>query len=84
VCISSAQELQLKGVSQWGQEPLVAEAEDATALEAVTKLRSEDRDWEHQPICDSDLYSVVASCVFNKSDYQSKPRLSSLDRMTMH
>jgi hypothetical protein len=43
----SARELQLKGARQRGQEPLVTEAEDATPLEAATKRRTEDRDWEH-------------------------------------
>jgi hypothetical protein len=28
-------------------------------LEAVTKQRSEERDWEHQSLCDSDLWSVL-------------------------
>jgi hypothetical protein len=41
---SSAQELQLKGASQQGQEPLDTEAEDTTPLETTTKQRSEDRD----------------------------------------
>jgi hypothetical protein len=45
--VNSTRELQLKGVSQWGKEPLDTEAEDATPLEAATKQRSEGRNWEH-------------------------------------
>jgi hypothetical protein len=41
--VSSARELQLKGVGQGGQEPLDTEAEDATPFEAATKRSSEDR-----------------------------------------
>jgi hypothetical protein len=44
--VSSSRELQLKGASQWGQEPLDTEAKDAALLEAATKQRSEDCDWE--------------------------------------
>jgi hypothetical protein len=33
------------------QEPLDTEAKDATQLEAVTKQRSEDRDWERKCVC---------------------------------
>jgi hypothetical protein len=42
--VSTAEELQLKGVSQRGQESLIMVAEDATSLKAATKQRSEDRD----------------------------------------
>jgi hypothetical protein len=42
--VGTARELQLKGASHCGQEPLETEAEDATLLEAATKLRNEDRD----------------------------------------
>jgi hypothetical protein len=45
--VSLYRELQLKGASQRGQEPLDTEAEDTTLLEAVTKQLSEDRDKEH-------------------------------------
>jgi hypothetical protein len=45
--ISSAREQLRKGASQRGQEPLDAEPEDATLLEAATKQRGENRDWEH-------------------------------------
>jgi hypothetical protein len=45
--VSTAQELQLNGASQWRQEPLDTESEDATLLEAATKQRSEDRDGGH-------------------------------------
>jgi hypothetical protein len=34
---------------------LDTEAEEATPLEAVIKQRSENRDWEHYSVCDSDL-----------------------------
>jgi hypothetical protein len=61
--VSPARELQLAGASQRGQEPLDTEAGDATPLEAATKQRTEDRDWEHQPVCDSDLYSAATSCL---------------------
>jgi hypothetical protein len=40
------------------------EAEDAMVLKAATKQSSEDCEWEHQSVCDSDLESVVTSCVF--------------------
>jgi hypothetical protein len=33
-------------------------------LRDVTKQRSEDRDWEHWSLCESDLYSAIMSCVF--------------------
>jgi hypothetical protein len=36
-----------KGASQREQQPLDMQAEEATLLEAATKERSEDRDWEH-------------------------------------
>jgi hypothetical protein len=39
--------MQMKGSSQRGQEQLDTEAEDATPLEAATKQRSEDCEWEH-------------------------------------
>jgi hypothetical protein len=39
--------MQQKDGSQRGQESLDTEAEDAIALEAATKQRSEDRDREH-------------------------------------
>jgi hypothetical protein len=45
--VSSTRELQLKGASQRGQEPLDTEAEDAPPLEATKKQRTEGRDWEH-------------------------------------
>jgi hypothetical protein len=48
-------ELKRKGASQREQEPLDTEAEYATPLEAATKQRSEDCDWEHQSVFDSDL-----------------------------
>jgi hypothetical protein len=35
--VSTAQELQLKGASQQGQEPLDTEAEDTTPLRSITK-----------------------------------------------
>jgi hypothetical protein len=35
--VDTARELQLKGASQRGQEPLDTEAEEATTLEAVTR-----------------------------------------------
>jgi hypothetical protein len=41
---SLAQELQLKGASQRGHEPLDTEAKDATMLEATTKQHIEDYD----------------------------------------
>jgi hypothetical protein len=44
---SLSRELQRKGASQQGQEPLDTETEDPTLLEAATKQRSEDRDWEY-------------------------------------
>jgi hypothetical protein len=53
--VSSAPELRLKDAGQRGQESLDMETEDATPLEATTKQRSEDRDREHQSVCDSDL-----------------------------
>jgi hypothetical protein len=28
------------------------------AVESITKLRSEDNDWGHKSVCDSDLWSV--------------------------
>jgi hypothetical protein len=52
---SSTQELQMKGTSQRGHELLDMEAENATPLEAVTKQRSEGRDWEHYAVFDRDL-----------------------------
>jgi hypothetical protein len=52
---SSARELQLKCANQGGQKPLDKEAEDATSLEAATKQRSEDRDWERQSVRGSDF-----------------------------
>jgi hypothetical protein len=52
---SSAWELQVKGYSQRGQEPLDMEAEDTTPLEASTKQHTEDWDWEHQSVCYIDL-----------------------------
>jgi hypothetical protein len=39
------------------------EADDATLLEATTKQHSEDCDGEHYSMCDSDLKSVVTSCL---------------------
>jgi hypothetical protein len=45
--VNSAGELQLKGACQRGQEQLDMEAEDATLLEAATKQRSENHEWEH-------------------------------------
>jgi hypothetical protein len=45
--VSSAREMQLKGASQRGQEPLDMEVEGAIPLEAVTRQRSEDRHEEH-------------------------------------
>jgi hypothetical protein len=42
--VGSVRELQLKGASQRGLEPLDMEAEDATLLEATTKQRSGGRD----------------------------------------
>jgi hypothetical protein len=39
------------------------EAKDATLLEAATKQRSEDRDGKHHSVFDSDLESVVMSCL---------------------
>jgi hypothetical protein len=53
--VSSARQLQLKGASQRGQEPLDTEAEDATLLEAATKQRSENRDRKHKSVFDSDF-----------------------------
>jgi hypothetical protein len=53
--VSPAEELQRKGASQRGQEPLDMEAKDATLLEATTKQHSEDCDREHQSVYDSDL-----------------------------
>jgi hypothetical protein len=32
-----------------------ADVRDCPLLEAATKQRSEGRDWEHYPVCDSDL-----------------------------
>jgi hypothetical protein len=55
-------------------EDVSPEAEERPLLEAVTKQRSEDRDWEYWSLCDSELWSVVTSCVFkvsSKSDYRS-------------
>jgi hypothetical protein len=37
--------------------------EERLLLEAVTKQCSDDRDWEHYCVCDSDLGGVVMSCV---------------------
>jgi hypothetical protein len=37
--VSSFRELQMKGASQRGQEPLDTEVEDATLLEATTRQR---------------------------------------------
>jgi hypothetical protein len=37
----------MQRASQRGEEPLGTEAEDATPLEAATKQRSENGDWEH-------------------------------------
>jgi hypothetical protein len=42
---------------------VIPEADERQLLEAVTKQRSEDRDWEHYSVRDSDLWSVVKSCV---------------------
>jgi hypothetical protein len=42
------------------------EAEERPILEDFTKQRIEDRDWEHYSLCDSDLLSVVTSCVFKR------------------
>jgi hypothetical protein len=53
--VISAWEPQMKGGSQWGQEPLDKEAEDATQLGAATNQRSEERDGEHWSMCDNDL-----------------------------
>jgi hypothetical protein len=53
--VISAWELQMKVASQREQEPLNKEAEGATQLGAATKQRSEDRDGEHQSVCDNDL-----------------------------
>jgi hypothetical protein len=39
-------------------------AEERPLLEDVTKQRSEDHDWEHRSLCDSDLWSVITSCVW--------------------
>jgi hypothetical protein len=39
--VNSAEELQLKGAHQQGQEPLDMEAKDTTPLEAATKQRIE-------------------------------------------
>jgi hypothetical protein len=43
----TAQELQLKGASQRGQELLDMEAKDSALLKTPTKHRSEDHDGEH-------------------------------------
>jgi hypothetical protein len=45
--VNTARELQLKGASQWGQEPLDREAKDITLLKAAIKQCSEDCDGEH-------------------------------------
>jgi hypothetical protein len=37
------------------------EAEERPLMGDVTKKRSEDREWEHWSLCDSDLYSVFTS-----------------------
>jgi hypothetical protein len=36
-------------------------AEERPPSKDVTKQRSEDRDWEHKSVCDSDSCSVVRS-----------------------
>jgi hypothetical protein len=41
--------------------------EERPLLEDVTKQRSEDCDWEHYSLCDSDLQSEVTSCVLKCS-----------------
>jgi hypothetical protein len=45
--VSSSRELQRNVANQRKQEPLDTEAENAALLEAATKQRSEDRNWEH-------------------------------------
>jgi hypothetical protein len=46
--VSSAWDLQLKNDSQREKEPMDTEAKDTPPLEAATKQRSEDHDWERQ------------------------------------
>lgn len=48
--VSSARELQMKGVGQWGQEPLDMEVKDATMLGAATKQHD-----LRTLVCSSDL-----------------------------
>jgi hypothetical protein len=57
----------------YGREP---EAEERPLLKVAIKQR----DLGYYFVCDSDLWSVVTSC---KSAYQSKPRLSLLERVTV-
>jgi hypothetical protein len=52
--VSSAWELQLKGTSQRGYEPLDTEAENAASLEAITEQHSEDIT-ESANLCVTDL-----------------------------
>jgi hypothetical protein len=74
--ISSDQELQLKGTSQRGQEPLDTESEDATPLEAATKQGSEGSDEEHLvSVWFMECHHELCVKMYNKSDFQYKPRL---------
>jgi hypothetical protein len=45
--------MQLNGANQRGQVA-DTETEGAKPLVAATKQYSEDSDWKHQPVCDSD------------------------------
>jgi hypothetical protein len=52
----SADRQSVEGCGSWGRRQFVnPEKGEHPPLEAVTKQRSEDRDWEHKSVCDSDL-----------------------------
>jgi hypothetical protein len=51
---------------RWSQasEGLSPETEEYPLSEDDTKQRSEDRDWEHYSLCDSDLYSLSTNLMW--------------------
>jgi hypothetical protein len=50
------------GAGSWDQEQFYnAEEEEHPPLEAATKQRNVDCEWEHEFVCDSNLLIIVAS-----------------------